>query len=34
MIERDDAIPPLNELLAELEYARTVAVSAISEPLA
>jgi uncharacterized protein (UPF0276 family) len=27
MIERDDAIPPLPELLAELERARSVAAA-------
>jgi uncharacterized protein len=27
MIERDDRIPPLSELLAELDHARTLAAS-------
>jgi len=31
MIERDDKIPPLNELLSELDRARAIAVSALDQ---
>ena len=34
MIERDDRIPPLRELIAELEHARHIAASTDLEPLA
>lgn len=34
MIERDDHIPPLAELLAELDIARRIAVEALTEPVA
>jgi hypothetical protein len=30
MIERDDHIPPLDELLAELDHARAVHAAALS----
>ncbi len=34
MIERDDRIPPLSELLAELDHARAVQAAALAEPAA
>lgn len=34
MIERDDRIPPLPELIAELEQARTIASKVLAEPTA